>query len=249
MFDSATSLLNHLLQLDCPLALNQGASISRASSGTWFPFAEIISLWSTDMICAKVTHVMIQYSEETTALSPSHQRSIEDPAFNHLIDTLLGVIDRCIRYPSECILCSSNSGSTSQYHTDHISESCQQKPSLSRLVNTRICDLLTRLVAKLDSEVGIASGIKPQAAPKVNKIRSPDSQVCLESVTRNTKPAKSNRALWKNIGLERRSVLAMCCLAEQMMIDEGAENCEDSTQEEWLSWMKEMIDAPQDWSR
>lgn len=246
MSESATSLLKHLIQLSCPLAFDQGASVSRGTTGTCFPFAEVISLWSADIICAKVTHAMIQ---SATDLSPSLQRSIEDPAFNHLIDILLGIVDRCIRYSSKCILYSFNPGSTRQHPTDHIPESCQQEPSISRLVNTRICNLLTRLVAKLDSEVGIASGIELEATPKVYRIRSPDIQACRESITRNAKPAKSNRAFWKNIGLERRSVLTMCCLAEQMMIDEGAEDCEDTTEEESLSWMKEIIDAPQDWSR
>lgn len=236
MVDRVTSLLHSLLPISSARTCAQSASVSANSAETSFPFAEMISLWSTDLVYAKVMHSIDQDSKDTTRRATIDQQSIKNPTLNALINTILGIVGRCIRYPFGV--------ASSDYQADDQMPEKAHQGSYIRLVNTRICDKLTRLIAELGSEIGTASQTEPAPCSSANASTSLPIHDVEESVTGNP---KLGRALWESIGLEKGTWLAMCCVAEQMMISEeaeiGAENLSGSS----VGWLEEICGEQQDW--
>jgi hypothetical protein len=239
MLDCATSLLNHLQQLSSSLPSKQDASAYRGIKRNVFPFVDAISLWSAEAICAKVTH-LLKPSSGTRDQSFSLRQTMRNSAFNHSINLLLCIIDSGIWH-------SSRAKTQEQQDTQQRSPRHPERLLISRLVGTRICNSMTRLVARLESEVRYPSGTELEPLQERSSRPIPNFQALTDRAPGTAEPAGTTKALWENIGLERQTLVAMCCLAEQLIIDEGARGAGGLHEEDTFVSLKEIMARGQEW--
>lgn len=232
MIDSVTSLLDCLLLVRMSRNTVQSAPDSGESTGILFPFAEVVAVWSTELICTRMKHAIDQRSNVVTDRIATRRQSTINKSLNALFTTLLGIIGRCVGDPPY-------SNSSDDVAQDQNMER-YQKPCI-RLVDTRICDLLTGLIAALDSEGNTSpeAGTGTLFAAGVDTV--PRSQDATDNLTGNS---QSSLSLWEEIGLDRGMLVAMGCVAEQMMINEGAEDHDELLDARWL---KDFCDEKQHW--
>jgi hypothetical protein len=235
MVDSVTSLVDRLLQVRTLRNTVQSASVAGESAIMVCPLAEVIALWSTELVCAKVKHAIDQSSNAITDRIASRRQSTKSTAINALITTFLEIIGRCIGDPSISI--------SSDNVADGQNMERRQKPCI-RLVNTRICDLLTKLIAELDSETDTLSGSGHGMLIATGTSTATSLHDATDSHAGNR---QSIHALWERIGLDRRTMLAMSCVAEQMMIIEGEDGCEKPSGGSMYGWLKQICGEEQDW--
>jgi hypothetical protein len=235
MLDSVTSLVDCLLQVRIPRNSAQTASVSGESGATLLPFAEVVALWSTELVYARVKHSIHDSGNIITGRIASRRQSTKNTALNALITTLLGIVGKCIGNPF--FLDPPDAVAHDQDMEGH------QKLSI-RLVNTRICDLLTKLIAELDTEVVTRSGTGPGMCLPTGTSASTSFQ---DATDTHAGDSQLIHALWEKTGLDRKTMLAMGCVAEQMMIAEGAEDCEETSEASVCEWLKEICGEKQDW--
>jgi hypothetical protein len=176
------------------------------------PFAEVIALWSVEALCSGIMSMKTASTSSITLVSSTLDSAKEArKPINNTIATLIELTGMCLplMHSSATSGCGSNDG---------ISKNTTSS------VATRICDSITQLVAEIDVDVSSEIGAPPPADAEKLDYTPDDGK---EDDAHNHDPPSSTdkqvntMSLWIHLGIDRENMLAMCRLAEGLMIRES----------------------------
>lgn len=172
------------------------------------PFAEVIALWSIEALCSGIMSMKTASTSSITLVSSTLDSAKEArKPINNTIATLIELTGMCLplMHSSATSGCGSNDG---------ISKNTTSS------VATRICDSITQLVAEIDVDVSSEIGAPPAAAILDYTADGKEDDAHNHGPP-NTDEQENTMSLWIHLGIDRENMLAMCRLAEGLMIRES----------------------------
>lgn len=223
------SLLDHLLQVTAIRSLAFEGSTAQKSSRPFFPFAEVVALWSMEALCAFIRGILCEARKDRYALSPT-ARQLEDPS-NAVIMTLLQIADRCIEH----LPCGDSFRSS---HEKRFGTGDGQE-NIARYVKTRLCDIITKLIADIEMEVEVIPAQHLAHGDNTDTTTTQQQEHTGEDSMKGTEPWIG--PLWMSVGMKRETMIAICSVAERLMISEYCGGSRGNVVGSVCGWLEELV--------
>ncbi|KAJ9103289.1 hypothetical protein QFC21_002712 [Naganishia friedmannii] len=195
------------------------------------PFAEVIALWSIEALSSGIKTLETASSASIIIEVSTLNNTTQDrDSANDGIATLVELLGRCISRL--------NSGTTTVYG----SNSNIGKRTV-KSVATRLCDSITQLVAGMEAAVNLnaaagSTDAKVDTRPITDRKESDGDHH--DSTNFDNDKQMQTMPLWFRLGIDRENMLAMCGLAEGLMVRE----CQAAGDEMYggvYEWLEDLV--------
>ncbi|KAJ9101479.1 hypothetical protein QFC19_005130 [Naganishia cerealis] len=194
------------------------------SPGRYSPFMEMIAFWSTEALCTGIR--TLRTSSTTSERAELATLDENGNPVNGAIAALVELTGKCLPYL--------NSSSMNAYAPDK--DSGAKTNSTVRSVATRVCDSITQLIAELDVDAN-SSMAAFHGDTQLDAVDQEEGGTA-ERILSETHKQSASR--WVHLGIDRENLLAICRLAECLMVHE----CQDVGDEAYdgvYGWLENLM--------
>jgi hypothetical protein len=213
------SLLNALSR---SAATTAGATVAEPPSRPVYPFAETVSLQCTEALCIFVRDFM-QHRQDIDIGSTTCQRF--ETGFTHMvIVTMVQLAQGCFEHllPTDMTRAEDQDGTG-------------ERERAASKVRTRVCDHLTNVAADLQLEVEVVAENHSATSNHTDDDKT-------QQGTSNGQDQGHMEPLWIRMGMKRETMVAICRLAEHMMIGEYREDSGESMMGGVYDWLEMVLE-------